>query len=40
LPWSICPIVPMFTWGFVRSNFCFPICCNSLVRRGGGRFRS
>ena len=21
LPWSICPIVPMLTWGFFRSNF-------------------
>src|ERR1017187_4353189 len=21
LPWSMCPIVPTFTWGFVRSNF-------------------
>ena len=20
-PWSMCPIVPTFTWGFVRSNF-------------------
>ena len=20
LPWSTCPIVPTFTWGFVRSN--------------------
>jgi hypothetical protein len=19
-PWSMCPIVPTFTWGFVRSN--------------------
>ena len=26
LPWSMCPIVPMLTWGFVRSNFCFAIC--------------
>jgi hypothetical protein len=25
LPWSMCPIVPMFTWGFVRSNFFLPI---------------
>src|SRR5579863_5631317 len=23
LPWSMCPIVPTFTWGFVRSNFFF-----------------
>jgi hypothetical protein len=22
LPWSMCPIVPTLTWGFVRSNFC------------------
>src|SRR5580698_6017938 len=21
LPWSMCPIVPTFTWGLVRSNF-------------------
>ena len=21
-PWSMCPIVPTFTWGLVRSNFC------------------
>src|SRR5579875_3719840 len=21
LPWSMCPIVPTFTWGFERSNF-------------------
>ena len=26
LPWSMCPIVPMFTWGLFRSNFCLPIC--------------
>src|ERR671929_1649651 len=25
LPWSTCPIVPMFTCGFVRSNFAFAI---------------
>ena len=25
LPWSMCPIVPMLTWGFVRSNFCLPM---------------
>jgi len=29
LPWSMCPIVPMFTWGLVRSNFCFAICLSS-----------
>jgi hypothetical protein len=22
-PWSMCPIVPTFMCGFVRSNFCF-----------------
>jgi hypothetical protein len=25
LPWSMCPIVPTLTWGFVRSNFFFAI---------------
>src|SRR3989337_637985 len=25
LPWSMWPIVPMFTWGFVRSNFFLPM---------------
>src|SRR5687768_18127512 len=25
LPWSTCPIVPTFTCGLVRANFCFPI---------------
>src|SRR6266853_2034515 len=24
-PWSTCPIVPTFTWGFVRSNFALAI---------------
>src|SRR3990170_3328023 len=24
-PWSICPIVPMLTCGFDRSNFSFPM---------------
>ena len=23
LPWSMWPIVPTFTWGFLRSNFSF-----------------
>src|SRR5439155_9260877 len=27
----MCPIVPMFTWGFVRSNFFLPISRSSLV---------
>src|SRR5215472_5196680 len=30
-PWSTCPIVPTFTCGFVRSNFCFAIATDSLV---------
>jgi hypothetical protein len=25
LPWSMCPIVPTFTWGFVRENTAFDI---------------
>src|SRR4051794_12008223 len=25
LPWSTCPIVPTFTCGLVRANFCFPM---------------
>src|SRR5664280_3904410 len=25
LPWSMCPMVPTFTWGFVRWNFCLAI---------------
>src|SRR5918994_2314416 len=25
LPWSTCPIVPTFTCGLARANFCFPI---------------
>src|SRR2546421_480784 len=29
LPWSMCPIVPMFTWGLVRSNFFFDMCSSS-----------
>src|SRR5213075_345713 len=28
-PWSTCPIVPTFTCGFVRSNFCFAIATDS-----------
>src|SRR5438874_10605809 len=31
LPWSMCPIVPMFTWGFVRSNFFLAISSSSLL---------
>src|SRR3990167_1058581 len=25
-PWSTCPMVPTFTWGFFRSNFSLAIC--------------
>ncbi len=28
LPWSMCPIVPTLTCGFVRSNFCLAISEN------------
>src|SRR2546423_9116601 len=30
LPWSMWPIVPTFTCGFVLSNFFFAICVSSL----------
>jgi hypothetical protein len=33
LPWSIWPIVPMFTWGFVRSNFFFDMPSSEGVSR-------
>src|SRR5438874_9081356 len=33
-PWSTCPIVPTFTCGFVRSNFCFAIFAGSWFDRG------
>src|SRR5271165_3856508 len=29
LPWSMCPIVPMFTCGLLRSNFSFAIECSA-----------
>src|SRR5258706_7636632 len=29
-PWSTCPIVPTFTWGFVRSNFALAMVSRSL----------
>ena len=32
-PWSMCPIVPTFTCGFVRSNFAFAILVTSSLRR-------
>src|SRR5438105_15033170 len=35
LPWSTWPIVPTFTCGFVRSNFCFPIGCAPRPVAGG-----
>src|SRR5712691_7834741 len=34
LPWSICPIVPMFTCGFDRSNFSLPMTARLLVLAG------
>ncbi len=30
LPWSMCPMVPMLTCGFVRSNLAFPTGVSSL----------
>src|SRR5690606_11955011 len=40
-PWSTCPIVPMFTCGFVRSNFCFATAsCNLRVRGGPHQART
>jgi hypothetical protein len=49
LPWSMWPIVPMFTWGFVRSNFFLPMAPGLLEdrparpagpARSGGRDRT
>src|SRR5207342_1588419 len=37
LPWSMCPIVPMFTCGFVRSNFFFPMSSSPRLPRLGSR---
>src|SRR5213079_1060789 len=40
LPWSMCPIVPTFTCGFVRSNFFFAmfhfssLALSACVRQG------
>jgi hypothetical protein len=31
LPWSMCPIVPMFTCGFVRSYFAFAMSRSSVL---------
>src|SRR5262245_51455708 len=39
LPWSMCPIVPTFTCGLVRSNFCLAMSgspCAGLAGRPGG----
>src|SRR5438309_8034447 len=33
LPWSMCPIVPMFTCGLDRSNFSLPIAVHPLQLR-------
>jgi hypothetical protein len=33
LPWSMWPIVPMFTWGLFRSNFFLAISSSFLGRR-------
>src|SRR5689334_6390669 len=35
-PWSTWPIVPTFTWGFVRSNFFFAIPSSPVRQRSGG----
>src|SRR5918998_5675537 len=37
LPWSMWPIVPTLTCGFVRSNFCFAIPSSGLLL---GRLRA
>jgi hypothetical protein len=34
LPWSTCPIVPMFTCGLFRSNFSFDISVSVPGARG------
>src|SRR6185437_5641905 len=31
LPWSMCPIVPTFTCGLLRTNFCFPMKPETLL---------
>src|SRR5512142_1646240 len=36
-PWSTCPIVPMFTCGFDRSNFSLDMIDPSTVRRLAAR---
>ena len=35
-PWSMCPIVPTFTWGLVRSNFCLAMV--GVMLPGLGRY--
>src|SRR6185503_11508674 len=37
LPWSMCPIVPMFTCGFVRSNFALAIAISCAWKLAGAR---
>src|SRR5262249_12319353 len=32
LPWSICPIVPTFTCGLLRTNFCFAMSAAALLK--------
>src|SRR5262249_5664235 len=40
LPWSMCPIVPMFTCGFVRSYFAFAMVTAPPLSAGSGpRYR-
>src|SRR5690349_24226000 len=37
LPWSMCPMVPTFTCGLLRSNFFFAISCPLLALHDLGR---
>ncbi len=37
LPWSMCPIVPTFTCGFVRSYFALAISLTSVDGGGPGK---
>src|SRR5512139_2584738 len=39
LPWSMCPIVPTFTCGLVRSNFALPMSSSRLLKLGYHLFR-
>src|SRR5579875_2802683 len=38
LPWSMCPMVPTFTWGFTRSNFFLAISSELLPDLGRSPF--